>query len=210
MKSLFDILGSIISGTTKIDINKLPTQGYFYPLDFEVKIKKAKIEDIIEYEHNFKPGDVLEIIEIIKTFVRKNIEFSKSYRFEDLKSIDIIFVFLEIVKYTNKKPIKINYFDSTQRKNSDVDFTHKLFNYFNFKIFEKFYLPNERVFEIDGYKFSMPSIGVENAVTRFLLNKVNDDNATIYNNKSYDFLFFLGFKNELTDSEIENLITIND
>jgi len=73
VKALFDILSSVIYGTTNIDIKKLPTQGFFYPKDFEIKLKKAKIEDIIDYEYNFKPDNILEIIEIIKKVVRKNI-----------------------------------------------------------------------------------------------------------------------------------------
>jgi hypothetical protein len=54
----------------------------------------------------------------------------------------------------------------------------------------------------------MPSIGVENCVTNFLLKKVDDDNSQFYNEQNYDFLFFLGNKNYLSEDEIENLITI--
>lgn len=208
MKILFNILSSIISGTQKIDIRKLPSQGYFYPSDFEVKIKKAKMEDIISYEYNFKEDNVLEIIEIIKHFVSKNVEFSKSYKFEDLKSLDIIFIFLEIVKFTNNKPIQISYFDSNTKQPVKIDFNHKLFNYFDFKEFSQNYLPELGVFEIDGYKFSMPSIGVENSVTEFLLDRINHSNASYYSDKSYDFLFFLGNKNYLSSEEIDNLIII--
>ena len=208
MGILSEVLSSILGRTCKIDIGKLPSQGYFYPIDFEVRIKKAKIEDIIEYEYNFKPDNVLEIIEIIKNFVKKNIEFNKNYRFEDLKSIDIIFIFLEIVKFTNSKPIKISYFDVKQKKSSEIDFNPNLFNYFNFSNFKELYSKEDLSFEMDGFRFSMPSIGVENALTNFLLNKINDINASYYNQKSYDFLFFLGDKNSLSDDEIENLITI--
>ena len=208
MKILNEIISSLLGKTTKLDISKLPSQGYFYPKDLELKIKKASIEDIIEYEYNFKPDNVLEIIEIIKKFVRKNLIFNKSYCFEDLKSIDIIFIFLEIVKFTNNKPIKISYFDSNLKKSNEIDFNSNLFNYFDFKIYDKFYSKNELAFEIDGFKFSMPSIGIENALTNFLLRKIDDSNASYYNQKSYDFLFFLGNKNDLTDDEIENLIII--
>ena len=208
MKALFDILGSVITGTTKIDINKLPTQGYFYHKDFEVKIKKAKIEDIIEYEYNFKPDDILEIIDIIKNFVRKNVEFSKNYKFEDLKSIDIVFIFLQIVKLTNNKPIKISYFDSLTKKPIEIEFDHKLFNYFNFENYTTCHIPEIGAFEIDGYKFSMPSIGVENCLTNFLIGKMDDIKASDYNEKNYDFLFFLADKNFLSKDEIENLIII--
>jgi hypothetical protein len=208
MGILSEVLSSILGRTCKIDIGKLPSQGYFYPIDFEVRIKKAKIEDIIEYEYNFKPDNVLEIIEIIKNFVKKNIEFNKNYRFEDLKSLDIIFIFLEIVKFTNSKPIKISYFDVNQKKSIEINFTSTIFNYFDFSEFVDSHSLKDRFFEVDGYKFSMPSIGVENSVTKFLINKINDSNASFYNERSYDFLFFLGDKNELKDDEIENLITI--
>jgi hypothetical protein len=208
MKALFDILGSIITGTTKIDVKKLPTQGYFYNKDFEIKIKKAKIEDIIEYEHNFKADNILEIIEIIKQFVKKNIEFSKNYKFEDLKSIDIVFIFLDIVKFTNNKPIKISYFDKVLKKPVEIEFNHSLFNYFDFKFYQNNYLEDLRVFELDGYRFSMPSIGIENCVTNFLINKMDDIKADYYNDQSYDFLFFLGDKSYLTEEEIDNLIII--
>lgn len=208
MKALFDILSSIINGTLKIDIKKLPTQGYFYNDDFEIKIKKAKIEDIIEYEYNFKADNVLEIIEVIKNFVKKNVECSKNYKFDDLKSVDIIFIFLEIVKFTNNKPITISYFDSQSRGLKNIEFNSKLFNYFQFSDYKQNYSKESKSFEIDGYKFSMPSIGVENSVTDFLIRKMNDERAGYYNDQDYDFLFFLGDKNNLIDEEIENLIII--
>ena len=35
---LIDIIKNIISGGKKIDIKRLPSQGYFYPIDFEIKL----------------------------------------------------------------------------------------------------------------------------------------------------------------------------
>ena len=110
MKSPFDLLSSILYGSTIVDVKSLPTQGYFYPKDFEIKLKRASVEDIIEYEFNFKTESIIEIIEVIKSLVRKNLELSKGYKFDDLKSIDIIFIFLELVKFTNKftsKPVNL-------------------------------------------------------------------------------------------------------
>jgi hypothetical protein len=63
-------------------------------------------------------------------------------------------------------------------------------------------------FVIDGYKYSLPSIGVENSLTNFLIDKSNDRNSTIYNNYNYDFTYFLNGKSSLTFQEIENLIQI--
>jgi hypothetical protein len=54
----------------------------------------------------------------------------------------------------------------------------------------------------------MPSIGVENCLTQFLVSKSVDKNAEIWNDYTYDFLFFLCGVNNLNFSEIENLVTI--
>jgi len=205
---LLEIIKNIVSGLKRFDITKLPTQGFFYPSDFEFRIKKAEVEHIIEYELNYKPDNVLDIIENIKNFVEKNIEFSKGYKFIDLKSVDIIFIFLDVVKLTNKKPIKISYFDTFRQKNLTYDFDSKFFKYFDFSKFMDGYSKESKSFEIRGYKFSMPSIGVENDLTNFLIRKIEDENLTYYNNLDYDFIFFLGDKNSLSDDEIENLIQI--
>ena len=50
---LLEIIKNIVSGYRRIDTSLLPSQGYFYPKDFEVKIKKATDEDVIDYEFNF-------------------------------------------------------------------------------------------------------------------------------------------------------------
>ena len=54
----------------------------------------------------------------------------------------------------------------------------------------------------------MPSIGIENCLTHFLVSKSGELDSKKWNDYSYDFLFFVGNKNNLTFSEIENLVTI--
>jgi hypothetical protein len=54
----------------------------------------------------------------------------------------------------------------------------------------------------------MPSIGVENSLTQYLMSLSDLPDTDMYNEYSYDFLFFLGRKNNLNYEEIENLITI--
>jgi hypothetical protein len=54
----------------------------------------------------------------------------------------------------------------------------------------------------------MPSIGVENCLTSFLMEKSTQVGGKKYASYNYDFLFFIGNKNHLSFSEIENLITI--
>ena len=57
----------------------------------------------------------------------------------------------------------------------------------------------------EGYRFSIPSIGVQNCLVTYVYKKeLAKENLKL----NYDFLFFLGNKNYLTNSEIDNLIII--
>jgi hypothetical protein len=205
---LIDIIKNIISGGKKIDIKRLPSQGYFYPIDFEIKLKKASEEDIIDYEFNYDKENILEVIESVKKIVLTNTTFSSGYKFEDLKSVDIVFLFLEIVKYTTNRNVNIEFFNDDLGRGDSIPFDYKNFQYFNLEEFKEFYDEVDCSFLVDGYKFAMPSIGVENSLTNYLLSISNQSDSDRYNYYSYDFLFFLGRKNNLTFSEIENLITI--
>ena len=130
--------------------------------------------------------------------------------YNDIKSIDIIFIFLEIVKLTKGKPISLVYFDKNNDIETKIEFGTKYFNYYKIsnKIM-KFYDSNDRSFSINGYKYTLPSIGVENALTNFLIIKSNESsNIKEYSNYNYDFTYFLADKNFIKFKEIENLIQI--
>ena len=206
MLSIVEIMRGLVSQSKKIEISKLPTQGLFYLPDFEMKIRKADMEDIIDYEYNYDKENLYAVIESVKKIVSKNTSFSKNYKFEDIKSVDIIYIFLEIVKFTMNKEIKIPYFNDIIGKPDMIEFSHSTFNYFDFSKYE---LDKENgCILINEYKFSMPSIGIENCLTHFLIKKSDTPDAKKWNSYSYDFLFFVGNKNNLTFDEIENLVTI--
>jgi hypothetical protein len=205
---LLELIKNIVSGGKKIDIKKLPSQGYFYPNDFNIKIKRATDEDVIDYEYNFNSENIIEVIESVKKIVMNNTIFSSDYKFEDLKSIDIVFLFLEIVKYTTNRNIEIEFFNDDLGKKDKINFDVSNFKYFDLKGYLKDYVPEECSFLVDGYKFAMPSVGVENSLTQYLFSVSNIEGSDKYNDYSYDFLFFLGKKNNLTFEEIENLVTI--
>lgn len=206
--SLYSTIKEILNINKKLNLNHLPSQNLFYKNDFEIFIKKADIEDIIEYEYQFKE-DISLIINKIKKIVEKNTILTNGYNYEYIKSIDIIFIFLEIVKFTKNKPININYFNDKIGKNDSINFDSKNFNYTKIdNLIKDNYDKESKEFLIDGYKYSLPSIGIENSLTHFLLTRSNDVNIELYNKYSYDFLYFLGNKSFLTFSEIENLIQI--
>ena len=207
--SLVNLLKGLLNLQKKVDIKSLPSQGLFYNDDFEISIKKADIEDIIEYEHDYIKDDLGSIINKLKKVVEKNSIFSTGYEFNDLKSIDVVFLFLEIVRFTKGKAVSLTYFDDEIGKENMIEFSSNYFNYFilNKDILEK-YDTSKKEFDIDGFKFSLPSIGVENCITNYLISKSDDLDVVKYNDYSYDFIFFLGNKRSITFNEIENLIQI--
>jgi len=202
-----NILRGILNLRKRIDTKILPSQGLFYPDGFNITIKKVDLEDIIDYEYNYQKDNLGQIINKIKKIVDKNIILSKNYTFDDIKSVDIIFLFIEIVKFSKSKSIEIKYVD--EGKDETIEFSSIFFNYQTIdNLTMKCYDIENKQFVIDGYKYSLPSIGVENSLTNFLIDKSNDRNSTLYNNYSYDFTYFLNGKSSLTFQEIENLIQI--
>lgn len=202
---ILNILNSIINKKKKININELPSQGLFYNDDFNIFIKKVTQDQIDDYKNHIDSDNISTIINVIKKIVKNNIVLSNEYLFEDVKSIDIIYIFLELVKYTTDKKVIIN-FD----KKIEVEFDTNNFVYFfdTNKDVLKFYDKENKCFYINDYKFTLPSIGIEDSLTKFLIKKIDINNEHIYTKYYYDFTYFLGHKNKLDDSEIENLIEI--
>ena len=209
MLSIYNILKDLIFSQKKIDKSKLPSQGLFYKDDFFIFIKKSKEDDIKEYEKNFVKNNLAVIIQKVKQIVENNIILSKGYIFEDIKSIDVVFLFLEIVKYTKNQNIMINYVDEVNNKLDDIEFDYKTFNYYKLgDEVMKGYNSIEKNFKLNGYIYSLPSIGVENSLTFFLFHKSSSYDAYKYQSLNYDFTYFVGDKNFLTFNEIDNLIQI--
>jgi hypothetical protein len=86
---LVDILKSLMQKTKKINVKDLPSRGIFYKKDFSLKIKKAEIQDIVEYELNFDKENLFAVVESIKKIVKKNIVLDNNYTFDDVKSVDV-------------------------------------------------------------------------------------------------------------------------
>jgi len=191
-----------------VDIQLLPSQGLFYKNDLKITVIPASKSDIIDYEKNYVRDDVAVVIYYIKKIVQRNIILSKGYKYEDIKSIDVIFLFLEIVSLTKGKPINLIYFDKNKDKEEKIEFGSKNFNYFQLGELIKYYDYEERCFVVSGYKYTLPSIGVENCLTNFLIIKSAEENSDIYNTYFYDFTHFVGHKNYLKYREIENLVQI--
>jgi hypothetical protein len=207
--NLINLLKGLLNLQKKVDIRSLPSQGLFYNSDFEIIIKKADVADIIEYEHDYIKEDLGLVINKLKKIVEKNTIFSSGYNFNNIKSIDVVFIFLEIVRFTKGKAVNLTYFDDELGEEKIIEFSSNYFNYF--RISEevmKHYNKDSKEFIIEDFKFSLPSIGVENCVTKYLIDKSDEYDVAKYNEFNYDFIFFLGNKRSVTFNEIDNLIQI--
>jgi hypothetical protein len=206
--NLTNILKSVLNLQKKIELVKLPSMGLFYADDFEIWIKKADMADIIEYEYEFRRDDLGSILHKLKKIVERNVVLKRGYRFSDLKSVDVIFIFIEIVKFTNSKPFLIKYKNPLSGNIETIDFCSENFNYFNREIISKKWDQSTKEVIIDGYRYSLPTIGVENSITKYLISKSLKPSDIDYEKISYDFIYFLGGKSDLTNDEIDNLIQI--
>lgn len=206
-----DFIWSIFFGKKerKIDVKKLPSQGLFYKEGFEIAIKKADPESIAEYEKDYDAEDLGMILSRLKKIVSENILLPKGYTFNYIKSIDVVFIFLEIVAFTNNRPVMLEYYNDELGSIDKIAFGEKNFNYFAIdeEMMER-WNPSERCFLINGYKFTLPSIGIENSLTNYLISKSSEPDALKYNDYSYSFTYFLGNREFVTFSEIDNLIEI--
>lgn len=189
----------------EISVATLPSQGYFYPVDMKLFIKSAEMEDIFDYEQKIDRFNIMKSIECIKDIVFKNVSLNNDYSYNDLKSVDIIFIFFEIVTFTRKKELLVKYQDGKTQK--EVAFCAKHFNYFDFTPFLEFYDKATREFVFDGFRYSFPSVGVENSLAKYL-STLSNEQLNDMKNISYDFLFYLGGKNNMDYTQFENLIQI--
>jgi hypothetical protein len=206
---LIDFIKRIFVKKKNIDIKNLPSQGLFYKDDFKITIRKVDLKEIVEYENGYDREDLSIVLGKLKRIVENNIVMSEGYSFNHIKSIDVIFIFLEIVRLTKNKPVQLEYFNDEIGLIDKIDFDEKTFNYC--QIEEEVMLDwnsVERCFDINGYKFTLPSIGIENSLTNFLINKSYDEDSSRYNDYSYNFTYFLGDKEFVSFDEIENLIQI--
>ena len=206
---LTNFIKGIFVKKKKIDVKILPSQGLFYRDDFKISIKKVDKKEILEYETEYDREDLGLVLRRLKKIVENNTFLPKEYTFKHIKSIDVIFIFLEIVKFTNNKPIQLEYFNDEIGAVDKINFDENNFNYCRLdEEIMKNWDSKERCFVINGYKFSLPSIGIENSLTNFLIKKSYDEDSNKYNEYNYNFTYFLGDKEFINFDEIENLIQI--
>jgi hypothetical protein len=182
-----------------IDINTLPSQGYFYPSNLEIKIHRGNIQDQITFQYGLSNSNIFGIIDTVKSILSNRISFKpKSFKFNSLRAIDIFYLFIEFVKYTTGEPIYFN----------GIEFKSDNFIYFDFEQFKDNYYNKE--FDFDGWRFSLPSIGIETSLNHFSYELAVKGKSEEYKDGNYNLIYFLGDRTELSYDQIINLVETFD
>jgi hypothetical protein len=203
------LIKSLMGINKKIKLEDLPSKGLFYPEGLEISIKKASMEDIIKYDLEFRETDILSVISNIKTIVINNTILSEGFSWRDIKVLDLVWIFLEIAKFTTGKKVVIEYFNDYENKVKEIEFNSNTYSYFDYhKLKGSYYDSEKKDFLIDNYRFSFPTLGVEHDLIKYVNSKSGKKNAKKLSEYNFNFIFFLGQKSSLSKKEVENLITI--
>lgn len=206
LKFFKNILG--LKETITIDLAELPSRGLFYKDDMVITMSKCSVNDIAIYEKVYNPEDLMVTLNLMRYIIMKCLKFNKKYSYRDLKSTDVVFLFFKIVKYTLDKKINIPYFDNEISEVNSVEFCPETFNYFDFEPYMDNYDYETKEILLDGYKLSLPTIGAEESLIKYITHKGEEISSDELISYSYDFMYFLGNRNKLSIKEIENLIII--
>jgi len=187
-----------IFSNDKIIVNNyyLPSRGLFYPIDLEICLERASIENKIKYNYSVNNTDIENLIPTVTEILEEYINFNeKWFKFDMIISIDILFLFIELIKHSDRKKV---FFD-------EMEFDKDTFNYFNYNQFDAIYDDNKRVYIFDEWEFKLPSIGIYKSLLNFqFLSKARGEEHLL--NEDVSLIYFL--KNEflLNYKQIVNLI----
>lgn len=181
----------------EIYVNDLPSQGYFYDRNLKITISKGSDKDREFFNKSLGNSNIFGIISTIITILKKYVKFNLSdFKFNALRAIDLFYLFVEFVKFTKEDEVFFN----------SVEFDKYNFVYFNFISFLDNYDKKTREFVFDGWRFSMPSIGVETSLNHFSHELSVRGELEKYQDSNFNLIYFLGNRIELSYNDMINLI----
>lgn len=197
---IFNLFGLFTKHQNKsINISKLPSQGYFYPMGLKLDIERGTKEDKEYYLNNLNNTNVLGFTEIVKNILKSRVNINlESFKFDSIKTIDIFYMFILFIEHTENRKIKFN----------EIVFNSDNFIYFDFEKYHENYDSTRREFKFNGWRFSLPSVGIESSLNRFSYEITIRGELEKYQNSNFNLIFFLGDRNSLTYEEIINIVEI--
>lgn len=186
----------------KIDINKLPSQGYFYPDDLIIYMNKGDIDDQLIFHQGMGNGsNIFGFITTIKHILSNRLKFNfDNFNFNMLRAIDVFFIFMLFIKHTTQKKIYFN----------NIEFTYDTFVYFNFSQYIDNFDKKRNAFVFNNWAFSLPTIGIESSLSAFSYEISLRGLTDIYKDKNYNLIYYLNDRVDISYDEIIELIQLFD
>lgn len=193
----------------KLDKLKLPSQSLFYDDGFEVYVEKCKPEYIKEYKTNFDLSDIAPILKRMTRVIIDHTTYSEGYSYRDIISIDLVFIFLEIVNHTKGSPIILHHYDDVSDVIVPIEIGTHTFEYHKYSDgIMKRYNKVDKCFNLNGYMISLPSTGIEEDLTGFLSSISAIPGSEKFNGYDYNFLYVMGTETELSVKKMVDIINI--
>lgn len=181
----------------EINVKTLPSQGYFYPENIKIYFEKGTIDDQVIFHYGINNSNIFGIVDTVKNILFKRLViFPHNFEFDRIAAIDIFFLFIEFVKFTTGKPIMF----------SDIEFGSTNFLYFDFNQYIENYDSERREFNFNGWRFKLPSIGIESSLARFSYEISIRGKTDEYQDRNYNLIYFLGNRTSIDYKGMINLI----
>lgn len=207
MIKLFKNIKEYIFGKKiELEVKKLPSMGLFYDDEFKIFIKKMEIEEIFLFKKEYDFNNIFKITESIRRVVEKHTIYSKGYNIDDLSSIDLMYVFYNIIALTKNKPINFIYQYNNILKN--IPFTEATFRYAKLDKLLENYDPKTKTVNVGSYRLKYPTIGIEKSIYNFIIDMGKQNKIDDYKDYNYNFMYFVPDKKTLTYEEIDNLLIL--
>jgi|TARA_R110002153_G_scaffold6210_8_gene28448 hypothetical protein len=207
--NLFNLIKNTRNKPKKINIKNLPSRGFFYKDGFEIYITKCNKDYIKQYKKNIDTTNIPKILKRITRLIIDHTSYSEGYSYKNIISVDLLFIFLEIVKHTKGESIFLDHYDEETKKIVKIKLDEKTFDYYEpNEEFMNSYDIKEKCFKLNGYMISSPTTGAEEDLTQFLNSISSIPGSEKFNNYNYNFLYVLGNKTSIGIPELKNLIQI--
>lgn len=181
----------------------LPTRGLYYNENIKITLYKASDKTIKYYKDNINTTDINEMLSVINNVVKSHIKIENS-TFNDLKSIDLLYLFIYIVRITTEKPYLVKY-EIEGVGVGEMEFNEDNFLYLEIeklsKHFKEYNKERKQIVLHNGFHFSLPSIGLETQIVEFIKN-----NKDKYEYENMNFIYFMGNENNVANEYIDNAI----
>lgn len=218
-------------GYIHIDKSKLPTKGLFYSDDLEIFAKGLTKKELFDFYNIFSYENVntdrLYKTMVLYSLLKKGLKFTKKFNYKYIKTYDVLYLSLFIINLSIDGGALINpNYDLFKNVIHSISYDKMIENLYDFNLevssfdnYQIFYDKKKKSYNIDGYLYCPPSIGLNMSLINILsVNENINPTAIIFSNfqkynknsiKENDLLNMSILYESYPDNELKKLFHIN-